>query len=72
MDGLQCLISGAMGAIFGLIISFAHESNTRENQGIPRSEVIEQLRKDCEAELPRNKICLTEAIIELKIVDRVK
>lgn len=72
MDVIKCIASGIMGAIIGIIVIAAHDDNTRSNQGIPRSEVIEERRKACEAELPRNKICITEAIIKLKIVDRVE
>ena len=46
------------------------DRNARDKQGIPQEEVIESLRQNCELKLPRDKICVTEAIIQLKIVDK--
>lgn len=72
MNILPCIVSALVGIILGFLLTDAYKNNVRKNQGIPQYGVIEKLRKDCEAELPRNKICLTEAVIELKIVDRVE
>lgn len=69
MNILAWIISLLLVALMIFGIETTMNRQVRDRQGIPQEEVIESLRQNCELKLPRDKICVTEAIIQLKIVD---
>lgn len=70
MNILAWIISLLLVALMIFGIETTMNRQVRDRQGIPQEEVIESLRQNCELKLPRDKICVTEAIIQLKIVDK--